>query len=215
MAATMIGLASAMKKHSKINQAHAKANEAPPPVPVGVKMQPCMEKVSDALRLNERTRTALVEYDATTLEDLAYMTNADYENMLATAARQNRPICPLQQRKVAVLMWWLRDLVKDSHPFKEQPKKVEKPKIWDRLFHSPAEWSSMIHPHKEVDDEKSVKSTSSMTRGTVIPPDWEARFVNDLPMLKKKLKNVGETSSYSLYSDFFINARWVLCGYTH
>jgi hypothetical protein len=214
MEATMVGLAGAMKKHS--NQRHAQnknAPEEPPPVPVGVQMQPCMKKICDELRLNERTRTALVEYDATTLEDLAYMTDGDYENMLATAARQNRPLCPLQQRKIAVVIWWIRDLVKDSAPFKEPTVIQKDPGFWQRLAHSPAEWNQKVH--SVVSFGADDKSTKSVDTGSVIPPNWESRFEEDLPMLKKKLKEVGETSSFSLYSDFFINARWIFCGYTH
>lgn len=207
----MTGLVGVMKKHSKLTHAHAKATETPqaPPVPVGVEMQPCMQKVCEKLRLNERSRTALIEYDATTLEDLAYMTNRDYENMLATAARQNRPLCPLQQRKIVVLIWWVRNLVKESRPFKETQKKPKKPDFWTRLVHSPAELNNMIHPHKPDDDAKSVDTVS------IIPPNWEAQFDEDMPMLKVKLKQVGETSSFSIYSDLFINARWVLCGFEH
>jgi hypothetical protein len=210
MAATMAGLAGVMRKHSKQTHARNDAPVEPPPVPVGVEMQPCMKKICDELRLNERTRTALIEYDATTLEDLAYMTDADYENMLATAARQNRPLCPLQQRKIAVVIWWLRDLVKDSATFKETKVKKKVPHFWERLAYSRSEWNEKIHSVVSLGvDDKSVDT------GSVIPPNWESRFEADLPMLKKKLKEVGETSSFSLYSDFFINARWILCGYTH
>lgn len=210
MALAMAGLVGAVKKHNKQHAQHAKENEPPPPVPVEVKLQPDMVKVCNAFRINHRTKTALEEYDATTLEDLAYMTDQDYEGMLATSARMNRPLCPLQQRKIVVLVWWVRDLVKDTAVFREKQKQnMRKSTVFDRIVHSPAEWTNKVHPHKEVDDAKSAETS------TVIPPNWEARFEEDLPMLKKKLKEVGETTSFSLYSDFFLNIRWILCGYIH
>jgi len=209
----MAGLAKVVTKHSKHNHLHEKETEKPveaPTVSVDVKLNPCMAKVCDELRINQRTKTALEEYDATTLEDLAYMTNQDFESMVATATRQNRPICPLQQRKIAVLIWWVRNLVKDSTPFKEQPEeKKEDPNLWERMVHTPSEWSIKVNSQNEVDELKDVDT------GIVIPRDWERQFEKDLPMLKKKLKEVGQKSSFSLYSDFFINLRWVLCGYQH
>jgi len=211
MAATMTGLVGAMKTHSKRNHANEKKTDVPAePVPVGAKLEPSMVTLADAFRLNERTRAALEEYDATTLEDLAYMTNHDYEGMLASAARRNRPLCPLQQRKVAVLMYWVRNLVKDSSPFKERPKKKHEANFFDRVMHhSPSEWRKVNPLSHDDEDSKTVDT------GTVIPPDWEARFEEDLPMLKKKLKEIGDTSSFSLYSDVFINIRWIICGYQH
>lgn len=239
----MAGLVGAVKKHNKHHAEHAKELEPPPPVPVDVKLQPDMVRalrcisalaaavltlltlilslyhgcslilkvrVCDAFRINHRTKTALEEYDATTLEDLAYMTDQDYENLLATSARMNRPLCPLQQRKIAVLIWWVRDLVKDTAPFREERKKdLRKSTVFDRIRHSPSDWAMKIHPHKEVDDAKTVETS------TIVPPDWEVRFEEDLPLLKKRLKEMGETTSFSLYSDFFLNLRWVLCGYAH
>lgn len=210
-ALAMAGLVEAVKKHNKQHGVYSKEVEAEPqPVPVEVHLQPDMLKVCDALRINNRTKTALEEYDATTLEDLAYMTNYDFEQMLATAARCNRPLCPLQQRKIAVLAWWVRDLVKGAAPFREESKKQEKPNFIERMMHTPSQWANRINLYnKEVDDAKSVETN------TIIPPDWEVRFGQDLPVLKKKLKEVGETSSFSLYSDFFINVRWIFCGFQH
>ena len=208
----MTGIIKIVENQNKKNQAAAAktTNVVPPPVPVDVTMLPCMKLVCDQLRLNNRSQTALEEYDATTLEDLAFMTNEDYENMLATAARHNRPLCPLQQRKIAVLLWWVRNLVKDSHPFKKVPEEErQKPSFWDRLVHNPDEWMRhKIHPEKNLE----VKEVDT---GTVIPPNWESRFYEDLPMLKKKIREMGEKSSFSLYSDWFLNIRWVMCGYEH
>jgi hypothetical protein len=168
-----------------------------------------MAKICDQLRLNARTKMALEEYDATTLEDLAYMTNEDYESMLATAARQGRPLCPLQQRKVAVLLWWVRNLVKDSSTiFQEEINATtKKPNMWERILHTPLEWHCKVHS-----TENSTKVVNNTT-WTGIPRNWEEQFQKDFPMLKKKLKEVGEISSFSLYSDYFINIRWILCGY--
>lgn len=203
----MTGLVGAVKSHHKRHAAHL-AKEAPPPsVPVEAQLQPDMQKVCDALRINNRTKAALEEYDATTLEDLAYMTDNDFEGMLATAARCNRPLCPLQQRKIIVLAWWVRNLVMDTPQFREEPKSKSKPTVFERILHSPSELATRVSHHKEeADDSKTIDSC------TVIPPWWEAQFNKDLPMLKKKLKEVGETSSFSLYSDFFLNVRWILCG---
>lgn len=210
-ALTTTGLVKVVAKHGKHMHAHEKETEVPPPVPVDAKMEPCMAKICDELRLNARTKLALEEYDATTLEDLAYMTNEDFESMLATATRQGRAVCPLQQRKVAVLMWWVRNLVKDSAPFKEEPKVTKEPNMWERMSHTPLEWQSKVHATTlSVVAEEQVKEVDT---GTVIPRDWEEQFQEDLPMLKKKLKEMGETTSFSLYTDYLINVRWLLCGY--
>lgn len=58
-------------------------------------LQSDMTHACDALRINQTTQITLMEYDATTLEDLAYMTDDDLEGMLASAVRHDRPPCPL------------------------------------------------------------------------------------------------------------------------
>ncbi len=204
----MTGLVGALKAHNKNVAAHHTKETPPSNVPVEAELKTDMQKVCDALRINNRTKAALEEYDATTLEDLAYMTDNDFDGMLATAARCSRPLCPLQQRKVAVLIWWVRNLVKDTPQFTEDPKPRRKSTVIDRIRHSPIELSMRINPELS-DDSKTIDT------GTVIPPWWETQFNKDLPMMKKKLKEMGETTSFSLFSDFFLNVRWILCGYAY
>jgi hypothetical protein len=73
-----------------------------------------MTIVADAFRLTYETREALKSYDASTLEDFCLMTEYDFESMLITETRLQRPICPLHQRKVLVLLRWIHQVSEDS-----------------------------------------------------------------------------------------------------
>ena len=69
--------------------------------------------IADATRLTPVTRTALAQYDAQSLEDF-FMTEHDFESMLLSETRPGRPICPLQQRKIRVLLQWIHDPAGDA-----------------------------------------------------------------------------------------------------
>ena len=73
-----------------------------------------MTLLADAVRLQPSTRAALCLYDATTLEDFCLMTELDFESMIVSEARHGRTICPLQQRKILVLLQWIHG-ISDEH----------------------------------------------------------------------------------------------------
>jgi hypothetical protein len=198
-------------KSSASNEESPSGAQCPPAVQV--RLEPDMLLICDAFRLNESTRLALSEYDARTLEDFAFMTETDFQGMLVSASRLSRPLCPLQQRKVSVLLWWVHELVQDSRPFAEESEHEKSPPFLQRLFNPFADRvrkSAVLSP---------ITSGPSKTRevhdkNVIIPPDWEKKFYRDLPLLKRKLKQEGETEHWSLVGDFFMTIRWIACGYT-
>lgn len=73
-----------------------------------------MNVLCDAFRLSNNTRFALAAYDATTIEDFAFMTDSDFQGMVLSTSHIGRPIPPLQQRKVMVLLDWARALIDEN-----------------------------------------------------------------------------------------------------
>ena len=73
-----------------------------------------MVYIADGIRLTPATRTALALYDARSLEDFCCMREHDFESMLLSETRLGRPICPLQQRKIHVLLQWIHDVANDT-----------------------------------------------------------------------------------------------------
>lgn len=185
---TIIGLDGIVKKAAKVSR--PKKDDPIEPPKLEVHIQPDMLVLCDAFRINDCTKAALTDYDACTLEDFAFMTREDFEGMLVTSTRMRRPLCPLQQRKVAVMWWWVQQLVKDSPPFKEEKQGEEK-----------------------QDHEGEKKVEEPWMKSKVIPPNWENQLQADLPMLKKKLREVGATTSWSIWSDGLADMRWLCCGY--
>lgn len=165
---TIISLDEIVTKAAKISQ--PKKDDPIEPPTLEVHIQPDMLVLCDAFRINDYTKAALTDYDACTLEDFAFMTREDFEGMLVTATRMRRPLCPLQQRKVAVMWWWVQQLVKNSSAFKEEKQ-------------------GEGGEGQEHEDEKKVEQP--WMKSTVIPPNWENQLQADLPMLKKKAKGGG------------------------
>jgi len=156
----------------------------------------------------DATRAALTAYDARTLEDFAMMTVDDFEEMTITAARLSRPLPPLQQRKVAVLLDWVHEIVEDETPTCE--KKAKERGIFSAFFDGTLYHSNLSTIKKLSEAMSPERKTADYS---IIPPDWESRFEKDIPVLKKKLKLMGEESTHSLWANFFLDLRWILCGY--
>ena len=166
----------------------------------------------DSFRIDDRSRTALAGHDARSLEDFYYMTKHDFEGMVATAARRQRPLCPLQQRKLSVMWEWTQSLV-DEDPYVksgvEQAPKPAPPPLWERVRNPRL---SMLNHIKVIPSrEKKVEPPRDFT---IIPSDWESRLKADMPMLWKQLKQQGEASTWSVWSDSVIFLRWIACGYS-
>ena len=242
MTGTLSGLVGVLQKHHKIQHAappatgvigapqHQEPQQQQQQQPHSpFLLQPDMAYVCDSLRINERTRIALVEYDATTLEDLAYMTNDDLEGMLASAVRHDRPLCPLQQRKLVVLLWWVRKIIiilPENGSYSDTTAvallESESKKEWEMTTlestNDNAPMELKTSGNKEV--EKMIvtgplsKKETYACNTSAIPSNWKRGFDQDLPKIKRKLKELGETSSFSLYSDALLNTRWLLCGCT-
>ena len=76
-----------------------------------------------------------------------------------------------------------------------------------------------------VNNDKSTAAASfnhplldgadTATTASTIPPDWRERFLADLPALKRRLREVGETQVWSLCTGTVINIRWLFCGVGH
>lgn len=166
--------------------------------------------LADAFRLNDATRAALTAYDAKCLEDFSLMTQHDFEGMVVFAARVERPLCPLQQRKVAVLLQWVTELKQNTATMASVTNDQEKttPSFWQRL-ESAMDYRTTSKNIATVDDSSAVITKQY----EMIPQHWEKTFHEDLPRLKQKLKECGETQSWSLFSDSVITLRWILCGY--
>ena len=76
--------------------------------------------LAQGMRLSLETQHALVAYDAATLEDFCLMTQADFSSMVATDARLGRPIPPLQQRKLKILLAWCHELLHEHAQEQQQ-----------------------------------------------------------------------------------------------
>jgi len=90
------------------------------------------------------------------------MTYDDFDELVLTEARMGRPICPLQQRKLRVLLEWARSLATRGDLGKSGFEGNE-------------------------NNDGAVKPG-----GKIIPADWKRRFYSDLPSLREKLQKLGE-----------------------
>lgn len=185
-----------------------------------------------AFRVNSNSQALLTYFDACTPEDFCLMTKADLEDMILHAARSGRPFPPLQQRKVALLASWLRRIVQESSragPFTEeqgvelesfrrmtivQLKKREMDELTDETDDDGDESAEQERQQKAAWRAKFLRQDSfGDSKYSLLPPNWKTQFQTDLPALKKELRDVGEKSNWSAWSNFFINLRWALCGY--
>jgi hypothetical protein len=99
-----------------------------------------MAVLAEAFNLNMNTKTMLVVYDGTTLEDFCLMTDDDFDGLIARARTTDRALPPLQIRKVQVLREWVQqELIKQpTEDASSQPESDNKesliPKDWKARF---------------------------------------------------------------------------------
>jgi hypothetical protein len=135
--------------------------------------------------ITEQSKYALRRYDATKLEDFCLMTDDDFDELVLTEARMGRPMCPLQQRKLRVLLEWARSLATTGNLGKSG-------------FEGNENNNGAVKPG-----------------GKIIPADWEdweSRFYSDLPSLRKKLQKLGEPKLQSDWVTKFASLIFCDCG---
>jgi len=142
--------------------------------------------LADGMHLDSNTKTLLASYDARTVEDFFCMGEQDFKELIDRGRNTNRRLPPLQIRKVRILREWLTDLVEASN--------------------TDATGLPWFKP-KDINDAKKNQSSS------ILPRDWKRRFKNDLPMLKKKLRQKGDSFLESIpILSYFFGWRDSLCG---
>jgi hypothetical protein len=150
-----------------------------------VKLEKDMMVLADGIHLDNNTKNLLASFDAKTIEDFFMMGEADFNLLLAKARNSNRGLPPLQIRKVRILREWLTQLVESTHP---------------ELSGLP--WLS-----------PSSKNHRGNTEEGLLPSDWKRRFRKDLPALKKKLRQSGDSwAEIFPWLSYLISFRDSLCG---
>lgn len=183
-------------KSSSSSSSPEKAAEIEPP-----RFHRDMTLVCDAFRVSERSRYALRTFDASTLEDFCLMTDEDYADMIVTQARVGRPVPPLQQRKLRVLLTWAQSLARE--------------KMGDVAATGapPPCPETSASGELGADEARGLHKRSLRKAGCYVPADWEDRFYADLPRLRRELQQMGGEHSPSNWASEFLCLRWVFCGY--
>jgi hypothetical protein len=114
--------------------------------------------LAEGMHLDANTKALLAKYDAKTIDDFFMMGDVDFNDLLAKARTSNRGLPPLQIRKVRILREWVTELVKSADP-------------------SDLPWAKFKN-----------KDGKDPTAKSLVPKDWKRRFKQDLPTLKKKLR---------------------------
>jgi len=122
------------------------------------------------------------------------MTDEDFADMVLMRARVNMPIPPLQQRKLQVLLNWVRSIQLETNACDTSP---------------PPNNSEGF----EVVKSNKARYNVSLRKEEIhyIPKDWEDIFYRDLPRLKKELKQMGGKSDVSNWANDFLSLRWLFC----
>ena len=191
--------------HNKDGATDEKDNNIEPP-----RLHRDMRLICDCFRISDQSRYALRSFDASTLEDFSLMTDDDFADMVVTHARIGKPIPPLQQRKIRVLLTWVQKLanVENLEVGEEEALVSRNNAEGFELKDSKSD--------NEVDGILKARYKASLRKGggTFIPATWEETFYNDLPMLRKQLKRLGDNhSSTSNWANGFLSLRWMFCGY--
>lgn len=158
-----------------------------------------MRLICDVFRVSEQSRFALRSFDASTLDDFSLMTDEDYADMIVTQARIGKPIPPLQQRKLRILLSWVQSLA--SSEIEKSSKAA-----------TPAKSNDNSTPTSEGGDGKVSPRKQGGTSSS-IPTDWENKFYEDLPRLKEELRRMGGQRTSSNWAYEFLSLRWIFCGY--
>jgi len=185
-----------IKSHQHKSSAPSDVNDIEPP-----RLHRDMRLICDVFRISEHSRYALRSFDAATLEDFSLMTDEDCADLILTQARIGRPIPPLQQRKLRVLLTWVRSLTKVENLDKAEEEVLSSPNTAEGVELS--------------EDSKAAKYQVKPRKGsgTFIPATWEETFYRDLPGLRKELKHLGEQRTTSNWANGFLSLRWMFCGY--
>ncbi|KAK1736149.1 hypothetical protein QTG54_013285 [Skeletonema marinoi] len=154
-----------------------------------------MRMICDYFRISEQSRHALRSFDCTVLEDFSFMTDEDFAEMVLSRARMNKPIPPLQQRKLRVLLNWVRSIQIETNSCDTS---------------SPPPNASEGF---EVGKSNTARYKVSVRKDDIsyIPNDWEDKFYRDLPRLKKELKQMGGESNVSDWANGYLSLRWLFC----
>ena len=123
------------------------------------------------------------------------MTDEDFAEMVLSRARMNMPIPPLQQRKLRVLLNWVRSIQIETNSCDTS---------------SPPPNASEGF---EVGKSNTARYKVSVRKDDIsyIPNDWEDKFYRDLPRLKKELKQMGGESNVSDWANGYLSLRWLFC----
>jgi len=196
-----------------------------------------MEFLCEAMRINDNTRALLTYFDARTVEDFALMAPHEFEAMMEYSARCKRPFPPLQQRKVNVLLQWLREMIRknvQAGHFREN-QGVDISEFRRFTIYAKEDRRDRIPPsiHEEENEEKLDEYMGDLSKSffppterrvscvfetddekySLLPPAWRREFEVDLPKLKKDLRDSGESSSWSVWTSVVLSIRWAICGY--
>eukprot|EP00984_Skeletonema_dohrnii_P005734 scaffold2026_cov117-Skeletonema_dohrnii-CCMP3373.AAC.7 len=127
--------------------------------------------------------------------NFSFMTDEDFAEMVLSRARMNMPIPPLQQRKLRVLLNWVRSIQIETNSCDTS---------------SPPPNASEGF---EVGKSNTARYKVSVRKDDIsyIPNDWEDNFYRDLPRLKKELKQMGRQSNVSDWANGYLSLRWLFC----
>ena len=131
--------------------------------------------ICDNFRISEQSRYRLREWDAASLEDFCLMTDEDYADFILSSARTTgKPIPPLQQRKLRVLLVWARTLVNVNNLTTKNGGDSEEPT-------SPNNNNSIEESKlKEQDEDDALKTkykpSSPRKAPTFVKANWEEQF---------------------------------------
>jgi len=160
-----------------------------------------MRLICDVFRISERTRYALRRFDAARLEDFSLMTDEDFADMVVAQACIDKPLPPLQQRKLSILLSWVRSL--------PMPAAVGEAETKDKT-----DGFELKELKLENDGifKASYKARQKKGDNMYIPSDWEKRFYEDLPRLRRELQQMGGKRPVSNWATEFLSLRWLFCG---
>lgn len=178
--------------------------------------------VANALRLTEKSRVALAEYDAATLEDFSLMTDIELKSLFLTEARHGKPFPPLQQRKIKVLLHWVHQQLdeqikkeKEHQKLGQQEQQKQKQNDDDDDAAADATHSTLASSIEEDHDDDNNNS-KKFDKELLISANWKEKFKQDLPMLIQKLvdERTKASNSYgsSIVSEGLLDFRWLFCG---
>ena len=162
-----------------------------------------MRLVCDCFRVSEETRYALRSFDAATLDDFSLMTDEDFADLVVRMACLGKPLPPLQQRKVSVLLRWAQSLpaMELGELEATSPNKAEGFEVAERGGNS-----------DNVDVLKARYKASPRKGDGTLPANWELQFYRDLPRLRTELRELGRRRPFSNWATEFLSLRWVFCG---